>query len=142
MALAVFGCGAIIPPKIRPLEIVAFVSLVYIAICGLVSVCELTVVERGLIIGRLLSRSKFVPWDAVERVLVFSHHDRETGVQMEVMSIGIYEGLSLLNLLPGLVYGQGFRQTIIVLPDVVDEYEVLLDALKRHCMVIRAQARR
>lgn len=138
----VLACAATIPPKIRVFEVIGFGLLMYVVVSTLVSVCELKVVESGLIINRLLLPPKFAPWDAIERVIVLSHEDSSNGVQIEIATIGFYEGLSPLNRLPGLVYGHGFRQTIVVLSDAVENYDALIDSLKRHCIVVKAQARR
>ncbi len=138
----VLVCAATIPPQIRVFEVIVFALLTYVAVSTLVSVCELKVVESGLIINRLLMPPKFTPWDVVERVIVLSHEDRNSGVQIEIATIGFYKGLSPLNRLSGLVYGHGFRQTIVILSDAIENYDALIDSLKRHCIVSEEQARR
>jgi hypothetical protein len=92
-----------------------------------------------MIIDRLLLPERFVPWSAVDRVVVFSQEQEQGGVQIEIASIGFYEGLSPLNRLPGPVYGQGFRQTIIITPDAIRDYDVLLSQLQAHCAVVRRE---
>jgi uncharacterized membrane protein YfcA len=138
----VLTCLVAIPPKVRLYEVIGLAILIYVVVSTLVSVCELTVVETGLIVNRLLLPAKFTPWDAIERVSVLEHQDTSSGVQIEIATIGFYSGLSPLNRLPGLVYGHGFRQTIVVLKDAVEDYDALIDALKRHCFVEKTQARR
>lgn len=138
---AVLLCALSIPPQVRPFEVLALLSLIFIAISTLVSVCELTVVETGLIINRLVLPAKFTPWDAIERVSVMAHENTRSGVQIEIATIGFYEGLSPLNRLPGLVYGNGFRPTIVILRDAIEDYDSLIDSLARHCLVVKSQAR-
>lgn len=128
-------CGWVITPRVRVVEFLALLFLVYVAISALVSVCEISVTEYGLLINRLLLPTRFVPWDAVNRVLVFTHESGDTDTHIEVASISVHEGLSPLNRLPGLVYGQGFRQTIIVTPEAIEGYEELLVALEEHCHI-------
>jgi hypothetical protein len=53
----------------------------------------------------------------------------------------VHEGLSPLNRLPGLVYGQGFRQTIVITPDALEDYEVLMAALVANCRTVWHQPR-
>jgi hypothetical protein len=135
-------CAAASLPQIRFFEAVGLAILVYVAVSTLVSVCELTVVETGLIVNRLLLPQKFTPWDSIERVSVMAHQDTSSGVKIEIATIGFYEGLSPLNSLVGLVYGHGFRQTIVILRDAIEDYDSLLASLDRNCLVVRTQARR
>ncbi len=134
----VLVCAMTIPPRVRLIEIAAFILVIYIAISAMVPVCEITVTEHGLIIHRLILRERFVPWSAIDRVLIFGHEALPARDSFEVTSIGIYEGLSPLNRLPGLLYGQGLRQTIIVMPDAIEGYDQLIDALSHHCAVFRS----
>lgn len=142
MVAFILLCTWIAAPRIRVIEFIAIVFLAYVAISSLVSVCEITVVEDGLIIDRLLLPERFVPWSAVDRVVVFSQEQEQSGLQLEVASIGFYEGLSPLNRLPGPVYGQGFRQTIIITPEALHDYDILLSQLQSHCAVVRRDVRR
>jgi hypothetical protein len=105
-------------------------------------VCEITVVDAGLLIDRLLLPERFIPWNAIDRVIVYSHQDGQIDTAIEIASIGVYEGLSPLNRLPGLMYGQGLRQTIVITPDALEDYKTLLETLEEHCRVIRQYARR
>jgi len=142
LMLAVVGsCVASIPPTIKVFEVIGLALLMYVAVSTLVSACELMVVEDGLIINRLVLPPKFTPWEAIERVSVLEHRNVSSGVQIEVATIGFYQGLSPLNRLPGLVYGHGFRQTIVILSDAIEDYDALIDALERHCLVVKTQAR-
>lgn len=129
-------CGWIITPKIRVVEFLALIFLVYVAISSLIAVCEIAVVDDGLIIDRLILPERFVPWGAVNRVHVYAHDNGDVNTAIEITSISFHEGLSPLNRLPGLVYGQGFRQTIVITPDAIENYEQLLVALEEHCVVI------
>jgi hypothetical protein len=142
MAILLFLCATFLINDIRPFEVLALIFLLYLAISAIISLCEITVVNEGLFIYRLLSPERFVPWSAVDRVLVFSQDDGQVDAAIEITSIGLYEGLSPLNRLPGLVYGQGFRQTIIITPDALEDYDTLLSALERHCTVVRQHGRR
>jgi hypothetical protein len=137
MLIVVLLCGWLAAPRIRLTEFLMLLFLVYVAISALVSVCEIAVIEEGLIIDRLLLPERFVPWNAIDRVVVFSYSEDQTGAEIEVASIGIYEGLSLLNRLPGLVYWQGFRQTIIITPDALEDYTRLMETLNERCPVVR-----
>ncbi len=128
-------CVWLIAPKIGIIGFVALLFLVYVAISSLVSVCEIVVVDEGLIIDRLLLPERFVPWDAVDRVIVFARAPGDVDTHIEIASIGVHEGLSPLNRLPGLVYGHGFRQTIIITPDAVEDYDVLMTALETYTHV-------
>ncbi|HEC22434.1 MAG TPA: hypothetical protein ENI95_05915 [Chloroflexi bacterium] len=132
-------CGWLVAPRIRLLEFVVLLFLLYVTISALVAVAEIAVIDEGLLINRLLLPERFVPWSAIDRVVILSHGD-EAGARLEIASIGIYEGLSPLNRLPGLVYGQGFRQTIIITPDALEDYETLIEVLMEHCAVIRREA--
>jgi hypothetical protein len=132
-----FACIVLAAPTIRPIELVGVLFLLYVAISALVSVGEITVLENGLIIHRLLLPERTIPWSAIDRVLVYTHEDGQRDVHVEIASIGIYEGLSPLNRLPGLIYGQGLRQTIVISPDALEDYDDLLKALEEHCTVIR-----
>jgi len=136
------ACVMVIPPKVRVYEVIGLAVVLYVVVSTLVSVCELTVVEDGLIVNRLLLPAKFTPWDAIERVSVLEHQDTSSGVQIEIATIGFYSGLSPLNRLVGVVYGHGFRQTIVVLKDSIENYDSLIEALKGHCLVEKTQARR
>lgn len=142
MVLSLLLCAATLVRDIRPIEILALVFLLYLAISTLVSICEISVVKEGLLIDRLLFRDRFVPWNAIDRVVVFSREDGHADPAIEITSIGLYEGLSPLNRLPGLVYGQGFRQTIVITPDALEGYDTLLGMLEQHCTVIRQRPRR
>lgn len=141
LPLAMIGllllCGWLITPRIGIIEVIALVFLIYVAISALVAVAEISVVEEGLIISRLLLPKRYVPWNAIDRTVVFAYENGQTGVSLEVASIGLYEGLSPLNRLPGLVYGQGLRQTIIITPDALEDYDLLLGTLEQHCAVVR-----
>ena len=135
MLAVIVACSWLIAPRVRVIEFLALLFLVYVAISALVSVCEIVVVDEGLVINRLLLPERFVPWDAVNRVIVFAHASGEVDTHIEIASISVHEGLSPLNRLPGLVYGQGFRQTIIITPDTVENYDVLMTALEEHSHV-------
>jgi hypothetical protein len=137
MFVIVLLCGWLAAPRIRLAEFLVLLFLVYVAISALVSVCEIAVIEEGLIIDRLLLPERFVPWDAIDRVVVFSYSEDQVGAEIEVASIGVYEGLSVLNRLPGLVYWQGFRQTIIITPDALENYARLMETLSERCPVVR-----
>lgn len=139
MLLVVGGCLASIPPRIRPVEVIVLLIVAYLAISAVVSICEFSVSESGLIVNRPLFPERFIPWDAIERVLIFSHHDRDGGHRLEVVSIGLYGGLSPLNRLPGLAYGQGFRETLVILSDSIEGYDALLEAIESHCVVIKTR---
>lgn len=132
------GCAALILPQVRAVELIGLIIVLGLMISAMVPVCEITVTKHGLIIHRLILREKFIPWSAVDRVIIFGNLDRTTPYHFEVASIGIYEGLSHLNYLPGLLYGQGWRQTIIVLPDSVENYDVLIKNLSAHCAIFRS----
>lgn len=142
MLATILVCVALIQPIVMIFELIGLGVIMFVAISTLVSVCELTVVESGLIVNRLLLPAKFTPWEAIERVSVLEHQDTSSGVQIEIATIGFYSGLSPLNRLPGLVYGHGFRQTIVVLRDAIEDYDSLIEALKSHCFVVKTQARR
>jgi hypothetical protein len=129
-------CGWLIAPRVGIIEVLALLFLVYVAISALVTVAEISVVDNGLIISRLLLPKRYVPWNAIDRTVVFGYENGQTGLSLEVASIGLYEGLSPLNRLPGLVYGQGLRQTIIITPDALEDYDVLLNTLEEHCAVV------
>jgi hypothetical protein len=135
-------CVWLAAPRIKMVEFVALLFLLYVAISSLVSVCEIVVIDEGLVINRLLLPERFVPWNAIDRVVVFAREGGQTGAQLEIASIGIYEGLSPLNRLPGLVYGQGFRQTIIITPDALEDYDLLLGRLEECCVVVRRETDR
>jgi hypothetical protein len=134
------ACIALAAPTIRPIELVGVLFLLYVAISALVSVGEITVLEDGLIINRLLFPVRFIPWSAIDRIVVYTHEDGQRDIHLEIASIGIYEGLSPLNRLPGLIYGQGFRQTILISPDALEDYDDLLKTLEERCTVIRKGA--
>lgn len=135
-------CGWVIGPRVGIIEVLALIVLVYVAISALVTVAEITVVEQGLIISRLLLPRRYVPWNAIDRIVVFGYENGQTGVSLEVASIGLYEGLSPLNRLPGFLYGQGLRQTIIITPDALEDYDLLLLTLEEHCPVVRRDSDR
>jgi len=122
------------------IDVLALLFLTYVAISAVVTVVEITVLQDGLIIHRLILPQRFVPWSAVDRAVVFAYAEGETGVHIEIASIGLYEGLSPLNRLPGPVYGQGLRQTIVITPETVENYHVLLAALEQNCTVVRREA--
>jgi hypothetical protein len=142
MVLSLLLCAATLVRDIRPIEILALIFLIYLAISTLVSICEVSVVKEGLLIDRLLFPDRFVPWSAINRVVVFSREDGQANAAIEITSISLYEGLSPLNRLPGLAYGQGFRQTIVITPDALEGYDTLLRMLEQHCTVIRQHPRR
>lgn len=141
MASLLLLCAASLIKDIRPLEVLALVFLLYLAISALISVCEIAVVDDGLFIDRLLLPERFIPWNAIDRVIVYSHQDGQIDAAIEIASIGVYEGLSPLNRLPGLMYGQGFRQTLVITPDALEDYQTLLETLEQHCTVIKQHAR-
>lgn len=128
-------CGWVITPRVRVIEFIGLIFLIYVSTSALVSVCEISVTEDGLIIDRLLLPERFVPWEAINRVLIYAHAADQEEDPIEIVSISVYEGLSPLNRLPGLVYGQGFRQTIVVTPDTLENYEELMVALETHTSV-------
>lgn len=136
------ACAWIVAPQVGILDLLALLFLSYVAISATVTVVEITVVEEGLIIQRLVLPRRFVPWSAIDRILVFSYEDGKTGMRLEFASIGLYEGLSPLNRLPGPVYGQGLRQTIMITPEALENYNLLLEALEEHCAVMRHEAER
>ena len=72
MFVALLACMWVTVPRIRPLEFLGLLFLLYVAISALVSVCEIVVVPEGLIIDRLLLPSRFVPWSAIDGVVVFA----------------------------------------------------------------------
>jgi hypothetical protein len=135
MMFILLACGWVAAPQVGVLEVVGLLLVLYVTVSALVSVCEITVTEDGLLINRLLLRKRFLPWNAIDRVIVFSHTGGGPDTHIEMASIGVYEGLSPLNRLPGLVYGQGFRQTIMVTPDAIEDYDVLMAALEAHCPI-------
>ncbi len=135
MLATLVACSLMLVPGFGLIRVALLVLLGYVAICAVVSVCEITVVDGGLIIDRLLLPTRFVPWNAIDRVIVYSYRDGEIDTQIEVASVSFHEGLSPLNRLPGLVYGQGFRQTIVLTPDALEDYDVLLVALEAHCPI-------
>src|SRR5258706_7356499 len=122
----VVACGFSIPPQIRPIEIIAFIALIFVVISAYVPICEVDVLESGLIVRRILFPKRHVPWSSIDRVLIYRHCNKDGKVIVELTSIGLYEGLSPLNRLPGLLYGQGLRQTIVVTPDSVKGYDQLI----------------
>lgn len=128
-------CGWLAAPRIRLTEFVALLFMIYVAISSLVTVSELSVITGGLLINRLLLPERYVPWSAIDRVIVFSQGGEGISARLEVASIGIYEGLSPLNRLAGPVYRQGLRQTIIISPDTIEDYDTLIAALTRNCNV-------
>jgi hypothetical protein len=133
-------CGWVLGPRFGVLELLALVFVAYVATSALVTVVEISVIEEGLIIHRLILPKRFVPWDAIDRMVVHSYQNGETGVYLEVASIGLYEGLSPLNRLPGPVYGQGLRQTFIITPDTLEDYDSLLEVLEERVVVVRHDA--
>ncbi|GEM_PF-923151 len=137
MTCLLVACAWLTAPKIKFIEWLLILFLVYLVISVLVPICEITVVEDGLIIDRLILPERFIPWSAIDRVKVFTSKDGQEGAQLEIASIGIHEGLSLLNRLPGLLYGQGLRQTVVITPDALEDYDVLIEALAQHCTVIQ-----
>jgi hypothetical protein len=139
MVVLIFLCGWVVAPRVGVIEFIALLFLIYVAVSSLVSVCEIAVIDEGLVIDRLLLPERFVPWNAIDRVVVFTREDGQTGAQLEFASIGLYEGLSPLNRLPGPVYGQGFRQTIIITPDALEDYDLLLEHLSEQCAVVRRE---
>lgn len=136
MLIAVTLCGWLITPEVGVFEFLALLFLLFVVISALVAVAEIAVLEQGLLINRVLLPRRFVPWHAIDRVLVYAHGSGELDTHIEIASISVYEGLSPLNRLPGLVYGQGFRQTIMITPDAIEDYDVLLTALEANCRVI------
>lgn len=135
MLIVVGLCGWLVTPRLGVFEFLGLLFLLYVAISALVAVAEIAVVPGGLVINRLLLPRRFVPWDAVDRVIVFARASGEEDTHIEIASIGMYGGLSPLNRLPGLVYGQGFQQTIIITPDAIEDYDTLLVALETNCRV-------
>lgn len=136
------ACALLVAPTLGVLETLALVFVAYVAISAVVTVVEISVIEEGLIIHRMILPRRFVPWSAIDRMVVYTYRSGQTGVYLEFASIGLYEGLSPINRLPGLVYGQGLRQTIIITPDALENYDALLAALERHCLVLRRDAAR
>lgn len=139
MLVLILLCAWTAAPRISVVDFIALLFLLYFSVSSLVSVCEIGVTRDGLVIDRLLLPKRFVPWEAIDRVVVFAQNDGQTGAKLELASIGLYEGLSPLNRLPGPVYGQGFRQTIIIMPDALQDYDGLLAELKRHSAVIHTE---
>jgi hypothetical protein len=135
-------CGWVLGPHFGVMELLALVFVAYVVTSALVTVVEISVVEEGLIIHRLILPKRFVPWSAIDRMVVHSYQNGETGVFLEVASIGLYEGLSPLNRLPGPVYGQGLRQTIIITPDTLEDYDSLVDVLEERVVVVWREAER
>lgn len=135
-------CSWIVAPRFGVVEVLALVFLTYVAISAVVTVVEISVIPEGLIIHRMVLPQRFVPWDAIDRIVVYAYQNGQSGMRLEIASIGIYEGLSPLNRLPGPVYGQGLRQTIMLSPDALEDYSRLLHALEAHCAVVRLQAER
>lgn len=133
------ACGISIPPQIRPMEIVGFCAVVYIAISAFVPICEVDVTSEGLVIRRILLPKRHIPWSAIDRVLIFMHKNAAGKTTIEITSIGMYEGLSAINRLPGILYGQGLRQTVVVTPDSIKGYYQLIECLSSHCAVFRSQ---
>ncbi len=132
MVFVLLSCGWVAAPQVGVLEVVGLLLVLYVTVSALVSVCEITVTEDGLLINQLLLRKRFLPWNVIDRVIVFSHADGQPDTRIEMASISVYEGLSPLNRLPGLVYGQGFRETIMITPDAIEDYDVLMAALEAH----------
>lgn len=139
MLAMLVGCIALAAPTIKPIELAGVVFLLYVAVSALVSVGEIVVREDGLVIDRLLLPARFVPWSAIDRIVVYAHEDGQRNISLEIASIGMYEGLSPLNRLPGLLYGQGLRQTILIMPEAIENYDALLSALQEHCLVVRRE---
>jgi len=133
--LTVLFCGWLAAPRIRLFEFVGLVFLIYVAVSALVSISEIAVTPEGLIIDRLLLPERFVPWSAIDRVIIFGAGSEGEGAELEITSIGLYDGLSPLNRLPGPVYGQGFRQTLIIAPDTIEAYDALIASLRENCNV-------
>lgn len=138
MLSSLFVCGWLITPRIGPFELIALTLSIYVTISALVSVAEIAVTPDGLIVNPLLMRERFLPWSAIDRVIVYAHAPEGATDHIEVASIGVTRGLSVLNRLPGLVYGQGLRQTVIVTPDAIEDYDVLLTALEGNTHVFWA----
>lgn len=136
MLVMVGLCGWFISPTVGVFEFLGLLFLLYVAISALVAVAEIAVTEDGLLINRMLLPKRLVPWEDIDRVIVFAQASGETDTHIEIASISVYEGLSPLNRLPGLVYGQGFRQTIMITPDAIEDYDTLLAELEEHCVVI------
>ena len=134
----VLVCAALTFPQIRAIEFIGLIIVLAIAVSAMVPVCEITVTESGIVVHRLVLRERFIPWSAIDRVLILGNIDNNSSYRFEITSIGIYEGLSPLNLLPGLLYGQGWRQTIIVLPEAIQDYDKLIKNLSDHCAVFRS----
>jgi hypothetical protein len=138
MLTSLLACGWLITPRIGPFELVALALSIYVTISAVVSVAEISVTREGLIVNPLLMRKRFLPWNAIDRVIVYAHAPKGATDHIEVASIGVVRGLSILNRLPGLVYGQGFHQTVIVTPDAIEDYDTLLTALEGHTHVFWA----
>jgi hypothetical protein len=125
-------------PRLGPIDVLGLVVVLYAAVSVMVSLSEVTVLGDGLLVRRLALPERFVPWNAIDRVIVYAPHGKPPGQGFEFVSIGLYEGLSPLNRLPGMVYGQGARrQTVVVTSDTVEDYPALLAALAKHCHVER-----
>jgi hypothetical protein len=125
-------------PRLGPIDVLGVIVVLYAAVSVMVSLSEVTVLRDGLLIQRLALPERFVPWNAIDRVIVYARPSKSPGQGFEFLSIGLYEGLSLLNRLPGIVYGQGSRrQTVVVTSDTVEDYPALLAALETHCHVER-----
>jgi hypothetical protein len=125
-------------PQPGPVDVLGLVVVLYATTSVMVSLSEVTVLGAGLLVRRLALPERFVPWNAIDRVIVYAPHSKPPGQGFEFVSIGLYEGLSPLNRLPGVVYGQGARrQTVVVTSDTVEDYPALLVALAKHCRVER-----
>jgi hypothetical protein len=125
-------------PQPGPVEVLGVGVVLYATVNVMVSLSEVSVLGDGLLVRRLALPERFVPWNAIDRVIVYAPHSKPPGQGFEFVSIGLYEGLSPLNRLPGVVYGQGARrQTVVVTSDTVEDYPALLVALAKHCHVER-----
>lgn len=123
-------CGWLAAPRIGPLELIALVLMVYVVISAVVSVAEIAVTPDGLLIDRLILPMRFVPWEAIDRVVVYARSTGQVDAHIEITTIGVQKGLSPLNRLPGLLYGLGLLQTIIITPETVTDYDILMTELE------------
>ncbi len=123
-------CGWLAAPRIGSLELIALVLMVYVVISAVVSVAEIAVTPDGLLIDRLMLPMRFVPWEAIDRVVVYARSTGQVDAHIEITTIGVQKGLSPLNRLPGLLYGLGLLQTIIITPETVTDYDILMTELE------------
>lgn len=129
-------CGWLAARRVRAFEMIALALMVYVVISAVVSVAEIAVTPDGLLIDRLLLPMRFIPWEAVERVVVYARSTGQVDAHIEITTIGVQKGLSPLNRLPGLLYGLGMLQTIIITPETVTGYDTLMAELEGHTYVV------